>query len=452
MAKKNFEPNELFWTARTALSLSRAGVADIANTQSVLASCQHEPLTENYVGRIEQGRIGGGMCIERRTALCITLEVDDPAKIGLVAERRWPTRLAPARRRRDSSMVGDAARTLDDRHQMAVVKLPQVQEEDFEAEDALTPLERLFVLTDAEFTDDKIAGTDRMIAGFIQEYETRGPRELGPRVRRQRQRLSRGLAGFERPRHVAALYRQSAQLAGMLAYMAVNMGNFPLARAYCAEAFGLADFAEDTSLCAWVRGTESFCAYYEGDFRSAAGLASDGLRYEGKGPQAIRLLINGEARALAKLGDEPGTRLAIDGALSLTARHGVREGMSPCLSFGPYSEARTISNAVTALTSLGAREQVQEFLTELDPIVDASSSVWSKSLTRLDHGKVLLVGSKPEPEMAAELAVQALTISAERPITSVLTRAREVYIGAGALSTSDAVRRLRDVLAECVKM
>lgn len=199
MAKKNFEPNELFWTARTALGLSRAAVADIANKQSVLASCQHEPLTENYVGRIEQGRIGGGMCIERRTALCITLEVDDPAKIGLVAERRWPTRLAPARRRRDASMVGDAARTLDDRHQMAVVKLPQVQEGDFEAEDALTPLERLFALTDAEFTDDKIAGTDRMIAGFIQEYETRGPRELGPRVRRQRQRLSRGLASIHRP-------------------------------------------------------------------------------------------------------------------------------------------------------------------------------------------------------------------------------------------------------------
>jgi len=51
--------------------------------------------------------------------------------------------------------------------------------------------------------------------------------------------------------------------------------------------------------------------------------------------------------------------------------------------------------------------------------------------------------------MAAELALQALTISAERPITSVIARAREVYNGASAWNGIETVRRLGEVLSEC---
>ena len=98
VAKRDFEANELFWDARMRVGLSRPQVADIANQQPVMATCEHEPMNENYVGRIEQGRIGGGMCPERKSALCLTLEVDDPAQIGLVGERRRPTRSAPTRR------------------------------------------------------------------------------------------------------------------------------------------------------------------------------------------------------------------------------------------------------------------------------------------------------------------------------------------------------------------
>jgi hypothetical protein len=453
MAKRDFEPNKLFWDKRDALGLTRPQVADIANQKSVMNGCGLEPLNQNYIGRVEQGRIGGGMCDHRREALCLTLQVDDPAKIGLVAERRRPTRSTPARRRADRGVVGNSSQTIVGRRPLSVKPLSP-QDDCLDKEDPLAPLERLAALTDAEFTDDKIANADRIIAGFIDEYETQGPRELGPRVRRQRERILRGLTGFERPRHVAALYRQSAQLAGMLAYMAVNVGDFRLARAYCTEAFGLAEFAQDMDLCAWVRGTESFCAYYEGDYRWAVELAREGLQLAGGGPQTIRLLVNGEARALAKLGDDLGAKQAIEGAFVAAARHGVRDGMSPCLSFGPYSDARTTANAITAYTSLGDRGKVQEFLSELAPVVDSSSSVWSMSLTRLDLATVLLAedsrrSQKPDPEAAAELAVQALTISAERPITSVMTRAREVHTGVSAWSNIDSVRLLGELLNEC---
>ncbi len=99
MAKTLFARNDLFWGRRRALGLSRPAVADIANRQSVMGACEHVPLDENYIGRVEQGRIGGGMCGERLMALCIALQVDEPARIGLIADRRPPTSSAPPQRR-----------------------------------------------------------------------------------------------------------------------------------------------------------------------------------------------------------------------------------------------------------------------------------------------------------------------------------------------------------------
>lgn len=34
-----------------------------------MVTCKHAPFNENYIGRIEQGRIGGVMCHERIKAL-----------------------------------------------------------------------------------------------------------------------------------------------------------------------------------------------------------------------------------------------------------------------------------------------------------------------------------------------------------------------------------------------
>lgn len=91
-------------------------------------------------------------------------------------------------------------------------------------EDTCDPLERLAALTDSVFTDQKIGQMDQILQGIIDSYEGAGPRETIPRIVRQRTRLVRGLSGFERPRHKEAIYRQSAKLAGMLAYAAVNLG------------------------------------------------------------------------------------------------------------------------------------------------------------------------------------------------------------------------------------
>src|SRR5207245_1673735 len=86
---------------------------------------------------------------------------------------------------------------------------------------------------------------------------------------------------------------------------------FMLARAYCAEAFALAAAAEDSDLQAWVRGTESLSAYYQRRYTDALELARDGQRHAQSGPQTIRLAVNGEARALGRLGDRRGVATAL---------------------------------------------------------------------------------------------------------------------------------------------
>src|SRR4051794_11239001 len=83
VVKKNPVANESFWKARLRVGLSRAQLADRANQESVMRGCDHAPINENYIGRIEQGRIGGGMCPERLSGLCSVLEMADPAEIGL---------------------------------------------------------------------------------------------------------------------------------------------------------------------------------------------------------------------------------------------------------------------------------------------------------------------------------------------------------------------------------
>ena len=59
------------------------------------------------------------------------------------------------------------------------------------------------------------------------------------------------------------------------------------------------------------------------------------------------------------------------------------------------------------------------------PAFEASTSKWSQSLVRLDLANVLLLDKRPDVERAAALVQEALTISAGKPITSVLHRTRE---------------------------
>lgn len=288
-------------------------------------------------------------------------------------------------------------------------------------ESPLDIAERIQALTATNTSDAALDQVDAVIDLVIEEYESAGPAALAPRVVRQRRQLDALFAGVQMPRQRQRLYRSAGRLSALLGYMAVNLGRFSIAKAYSSEAFHLADLVDDDDLRAWTRGTESFCAYYQGNYRAAVDLARDGQRYAKGGAQAVRLAINGEARALGKLRDVAGVNEAVDRAYRVAGAFEEQPGVSPCISFGLYSPARTASNAATAYVSLGAPDQATEYANMVMPVFEASESRWSQSLVRLDVATAMVTSAEPGPEQAARLVTEALMLSAERPITSVLS-------------------------------
>lgn len=273
-------------------------------------------------------------------------------------------------------------------------------------------------------------GTDELIcfelgvADLVDRYESSGPVKLAPLLSGQRRRLESAIDECRAPRQRQRLFRVAGQVSGLLAYMAVNRGRYPLARAYCLEATHLGGFAEDRDLLAWVKGTESFCEYYAGDYRRSFELAREGLDLAGDGPQRVRLLINGEARALGKLGDLDGVHAAVARAYDAVDEEPEIPGVSPCISFGGYSRARLASNAVTAYVDLGRPDGVAVHAAQALDEFDSSESSWSQSLIRLDLANSMAMAHNGDPAEASSLITAALGISAGNPIASVVQRSR----------------------------
>lgn len=147
-----------------------------------------------------------------------------------------------------------------------------------------------------------------------------------------------------------------------MGYVAVGRSEFTLARAYCLEAFRLADYAGGPSLQAWARATHSFREYFAGRYSDALELAEDGLRCAERGPQSVRLITNGVARALGKLSDAQGVHRAIGEADELMLRNDVPDGIASSITLDCYSQAQAVSNAATAYVSLEMPDKVQRYI------------------------------------------------------------------------------------------
>ena len=129
----------------------------------------------------------------------------------------------------------------------------------------------------------------------IVRYEKLEHSRIVPTLLKQRAWVDELLDECSHPRQRQRLFEIAAAASGVLGYVAVGRGDYPLARAYCLEAFHLSDFAQDTNLQAWARGLQSFCEYYAGQYGEALRLAEDGLNYAQSGPQSVRLTVNGIA-------------------------------------------------------------------------------------------------------------------------------------------------------------
>ena len=256
-------------------------------------------------------------------------------------------------------------------------------------------------------------------------YEQLDHASLVPALLKQRAWIEEILGKCGHPGQRQQLFEIAGATSGVLGYVAVGRGDFPLARAYCLEAFQLADFADNTGLRAWARGMQTFCEYYAGRYREALRLAEDGLSCARSGPQSVRLTINGAARALGKLGDAEGVHRAVDRAYELMSGNAVPAGVPSSIAFDCYSAAQTASNAATAYVSLGLPGKAQHYAGLALPDISTSGSPWSRSLVMIDLARSLIRAPEADLDHATELMLDALAISAGRPIISVRQRTSE---------------------------
>jgi hypothetical protein len=290
--------------------------------------------------------------------------------------------------------------------------------------DVLARVQHLSTAVDPEV----IGHLQGSVADTIAQYERLDHDSLVPALVKQRAWVGRLLPGCHRLDQRQQLLEVAGTASGVLGYVAVGRGDFPLARAYCLEAFQLASLAQAATLQAWARGLQSFCEYYAGRYDDALRLAEDGLMYARSGPQSIRLTVNGVARAKGKLGDIQGVHRAVGKAHDLMASNDVPAGVPSSISLESYSAAQTASNAATAYVALGMTSKVQHYVSLALPDISASASPWSRSLVMLDLALSHARSADPQGgdlDQATGLVLEALAISASRPVISVTQRADE---------------------------
>ncbi|EST37315.1 hypothetical protein N566_13725 [Streptomycetaceae bacterium MP113-05] len=144
-------------------------------------------------------------------------------------------------------------------------------------EDELSVAQRMQAVASSNVDDATLAVLRAGCDDIVERYEAEGPQRLAPNTRNLRQAVHDLLAGSQHPSQRKQLYELAAKASGLLAYMAVNAGRLRLARSYCAEALQLSRAIEDRNLTAWVHGTQSLEAYYDGRYADAREYALGGL-------------------------------------------------------------------------------------------------------------------------------------------------------------------------------
>lgn len=285
---------------------------------------------------------------------------------------------------------------------------------------------------------------------IVDRYEEFGPWTLAPEARELRRSLHALLRGQQPPRRRRDLFAAAARTAGLLGYMAVHLGRPVVAEAYLAEAELLAGHAEDVETRMWAGGTRSLSLYDQGRFGEADAAAEAAVRLDPSGPQAIRLLSTGRARALARLGGATAHARAqrlLDEAIALSElrRDRLPTGFPPCVSSAPYSTARTLASAVTVHVATGDTARALECASAIEPMVRSSGSRWTEALVGLDVATALL---DEDVKQAMTLGCRALELTRPVPIRSVWQRARDLEAAAAPWAEQAPAARFSALLRE----
>ena len=138
-----------------------------------------------------------------------------------------------------------------------------------------------------------------------------------------------------RPR--AHLGAAAGQLSVLLANLALDSGDLAAARVHARTACQLGQAFGHYGACAAARAAQSMLAFCEGRFRQALAYSQDGQGYAAGTSMAVRLVVTGEAWALARLGEPAAAVRAVARARELLEAVDVRREQHPggLLACGP---------------------------------------------------------------------------------------------------------------------
>ncbi|MGW4330538.1 hypothetical protein ACWEKR_32195 [Nocardia sp. NPDC004573] len=444
MRKSIREFAALLGVETTTITNWRSGLSAVtprSGTQAILDTTYQQRATPEDRDRFEQIVAEGEAAWRERHGLVARTE--QPAQDTSDRDRSLPSKPSPMH-----LLPGDAGPpTSDGDSGKSLVGAGHGADDDLI--DVLSRVHKLSRSVNAEVIQHLQRSTVRSIA----RYETLEPADLVATLRKQRRWIDQVLNECSHPQQRRRLFEIASETSGLLGYIAVGRGNFPLARAYCLEAFQLGDYAEDSNLMAWVRGMQSFCEYYAGHYAEAVQYAQDGLAQADSGPQSVRLAVNGLARALGKLGDVEGVHQAVDYAYDLVSRNEAPDGVPSSISLESYSPAQVAGNAATAYLSLAMPDRVERYVELALPEMSDDNSPWGRSLVMIDLARSHVVSAGGDLDAATGIMIDALDISAGTPMMQVRRRASEFVEDATARwGDASPLRAVRDVLASVTSL
>ncbi|MFI6427794.1 helix-turn-helix domain-containing protein [Promicromonospora sp. NPDC050880] len=271
--------------------------------------------------------------------------------------------------------------------------------------------------------------------------------ELQARARGLRSHLHPLLEAPQRPRTAMRLFAVASRLSGVQAALSLDMGSLPSARVHSAEAFELAEATGDPDLMAWARATQSLVEYYAGRYPDALALANDGLARSPRGPHAVRLSVNGRARALARMGDRAGVDHAVGHAWTVRTEHPDPDtALTASLTTTVYCEPRAAGNAATAYLALGDTARVEQYANLALDTFDAEGFTGPQAMTRIDVATALLDPATGDVERAASLVTDAFQIGGAASFP-VQQRVTEFVAAAASWEALPAIREVRELVS-----
>lgn len=241
-------------------------------------------------------------------------------------------------------------------------------------------------------------------------------------------------SGHHRPQDRSDLYVAAGRLSGVLSYALLDMGDADEALAHATAAGTCAELAGDAELAAWVAGTKSLIARFQGDYGRALEYVRDGYQWvgHGQGTGEARLRC-GEAQCLANLGDSRAANAALDAAEE--ARDRMRRPDSLSGLFG-FSRAKQSYYAGSSLIWLqgghDAERAAREAVTAIQSWQSGPAEERSLDDERLAH---IYLGTArvqlDDVEGAADAIRPVLSLPLEEQISWIVKRADRL---AGMLS------------------